>query len=114
MHGNTCGVTLADGTQLSAQAVAVKAVGEATRLSIRPERIHLNPASGSGSVDTMVKGTVVDLTYLGRYARLRMQACGLEDFIVTLPNDGRDLSLQAGSAATLGWNAADCRALDGE
>jgi len=42
-----------------------------------------------------------------------MNACGLEDFIVTLPNDGRDLSLQAGSTATLGWNVADCRALDG-
>jgi len=112
MHGNTCEVTLADGTRLSAQAVAVQAIGQATRLSIRPERIHLNPATGS--VDTLVSGTVVDLTYLGRYARLRMHACGLEDFIVTLPNDGRDLSLQAGSTATLGWNAADCRALDGE
>ena len=112
MHGNTCEVTLTDGTRLPAQAVAVKAVGQATRLSVRPERIHLNPAAGS--TDTLVHGTVVDLTYLGRYARLRMNACGLDDFIVTLPNDGRDLSLQAGSAATLGWNAADCRALDGE
>ena len=111
ISGSSCEVTLADGLRLTAQAVAVTQVGQATRLSIRPERIHLNPPSGA--VQTTVSGTVVDVTYLGRYARLRMNACGLEDFIVTLPNDGRDLSLQAGSTATLGWNVSDCRALDG-
>jgi putative spermidine/putrescine transport system ATP-binding protein len=108
----SCEVTLGNGLRLPAQAVAVQQVGQATRLSIRPERIHLNPPAGV--VQTTVTGTVIDVTYLGRYARLRMNACGLEDFIVTLPNDGRDLSLQAGSSATLGWNVADCRALDGE
>ena len=111
ISGSRCEVTLADGLRLEAQAVAVDRVGQATRLSIRPERIHLNPPAGA--VQTTVSGTVVDVTYLGRYARLRMNACGLEDFIVTLPNDGRDLSLQAGSTATLGWNVSDCRALDG-
>ena len=111
ISGSDCEVTLADGSRLSAQAVAVQQVGQATRLSIRPERIHLNPPAGA--MQTQVSGTVVDVTYLGRYARLRMNACGLQDFIVTLPNDGRDLSLPAGSTATLGWNVADCRALDG-
>lgn len=111
LNGSTCEVTLLNGTRLPAQAVAVQEVGQATRLSVRPERIHLNPPAGA--VETLVSGTVVDVTYLGRYARLRLHACGLEDFIVTLPNDGRDLSLQAGSTATLGWNVADCRALDG-
>jgi len=109
---NACEVTLGNGLRLPAQAVAVQQVGQATRLSIRPERIHLNPPSGA--VQTTVTGTVIDVTYLGRYARLRLNACGLEDFIVTLPNDGRDLSLQSGSTATLGWNVTDCRALDGE
>jgi putative spermidine/putrescine transport system ATP-binding protein len=111
LSGGTCEVTLLNGTRLPAQAVAVQHVGQATRLSVRPERIHLNPPAGA--VETLVSGTVVDVTYLGRYARLRLHACGLEDFIVTLPNDGRDLSLQAGSNVTLGWNVADCRALDG-
>ncbi len=111
LAGGTCEVTLADGLRLAAQPVAVQHVGQATRLSIRPERVHLNPPDGA--VEAVISGTVVDVTYLGRYARLRMSACGLEDFIVTLPNDGRDLSLQTGSVATLGWNVADCRALDG-
>jgi len=112
LSGGACEVTLVSGVRLAAQPVAVQQVGQATRLSIRPERIHLNPPVGA--VQTTVTGTVIDVTYLGRYARLRMNACGREDFIVTLPNDGRDLSLQSGSTATLGWNVADCRALDGE
>jgi putative spermidine/putrescine transport system ATP-binding protein len=107
MHSNTCEVMLTDGTRLLLQSEHINTPGKTVQISIRPERIRLGPAVGS--VDTTVLGTVVDLTYLGRYARLRMNACGLEDFIVTLPNDGRDLSLQPGIIATLGWNAADCQ-----
>jgi hypothetical protein len=45
---------------------------------------------------------------------VRLKTCGLEEFIVTLPNDGRDLVLAPGTHLALGWNVADCRALDGE
>jgi putative spermidine/putrescine transport system ATP-binding protein len=107
MHSNACEVTLADGTCLLSQSADIYTSRKTVQISIRPERVRLNPATGS--VDTIVSGTVVDLIYLGRYARLRMDACGLEDFIVTLPNDGRDLNLQPGSIATLGWNATDCQ-----
>jgi len=106
MHGNTCEVMLANGTRLFSQSTRINPLGKTVQISVRPERVRLDPATGS--VDTTVSGTVVDLTYLGRYARLRMNTCGLEDFIVTLPNDGRDLGLQPGSVATLGWNATDC------
>ena len=112
IDGARCSVALGDGSVIAAQAVAVSRVGEATRLSIRPERVRINPASEADA--TRVSGTVVDVTYLGRYARVRLNACGLEDFIVTLPNDGRDLALAPGSTLNLGWSAADCRALDGE
>ena len=81
-------------------------------MSIRPERVSINPPPEAGG--TRVTGTVVDLTYLGRHARVRLKACGLEDFIVTLPTDGRDLALVPGSMLNLGWRADDCRALDGE
>ena len=112
IDGALCSVALGDGSVIAAQAVAVSRVGEATRLSIRPERVRINPAAEADA--TRVSGTVVDVTYLGRYARVRLNACGLEDFIVTLPNDGRDLALAPGSTLNLGWSAADCRALDGE
>ncbi|MBU3737865.1 MAG: ABC transporter ATP-binding protein, partial [Rhodoferax sp.] len=104
-----CNVVLDDGSTVVAQPVGSLKAGDPTWLSVRPERIHLNPTSADHT--TRVQGMVIDVTYLGRHARVRLKACGLEDFIVTLPNDGRDLALASGSALTLGWRAVDCRAL---
>ena len=112
MSGNTCEVTLADGTLITGQSAAAPQVGATTLVSIRPERVRLNPESQAD--DSRVTATVGDITYLGRYARLRLKACGLEDFIVTLPNDGRDLALAGGNTIHIGWDAADCRVLDSE
>jgi putative spermidine/putrescine transport system ATP-binding protein len=110
--GNSCQIALADGTLIAGQAVSPPALGAHKLVSIRPERVRLNPQTGGD--DSSVSGTVVDITYLGRYARLRLKACGLEDFIVTLPNDGRDLALAGGNTIHIGWDAADCRVLDSE
>jgi putative spermidine/putrescine transport system ATP-binding protein len=109
IDGERCSVVLDDGITVAAQSAGALKVGDPTLLSVRPERIHLNPATDAQS--TRVSGTVIDVTYLGRHARVRLKACGLEDFIVTLPNDGRDLALATGSTLTLGWRAVDCRAL---
>lgn len=105
----SCTVKLDDGNVVTAQITGNLKAGDPTLLSVRPERVHLNPESEVQS--TRVNGTVVDVTYLGRHARVRLKACGLEEFIVTLPNDGRDLALASGSTLTLGWRAVDCRAL---
>jgi len=112
VSGNSCQIALADGTLINGQAVSPPALGARKLVSIRPERVRLNPQTDGD--DSRVNGTVVDITYLGRYARLRLKACGLEDFIVTLPNDGRDLALTHGNTVNLGWSAADCRVLDSE
>jgi putative spermidine/putrescine transport system ATP-binding protein len=112
VSGTSCQVALADGTVITGQSVAAPKVGDATLVSIRPERVRLNPQSQGD--DSHVVGTVVDITYLGRYARLRLKACGLEDFIVTLPNDGRDLALAGGNPIHIGWDAVDCRVLESE
>jgi putative spermidine/putrescine transport system ATP-binding protein len=77
---------------------------------IRPERVQIDPEYGT--VDTMVNGTVQDITCLGRHIRLRLQVCEIDDFIVTLPNHGLRLDLQIGSTVTLGWAAADCRTIN--
>ena len=73
---------------------------------IRPERVQLNPLYGT--VDTLVNGTVLDITCLGRHMRLRLDSCGIDNFVVTLPNNGQFLDLQVGSTVSLGWAAADC------
>jgi putative spermidine/putrescine transport system ATP-binding protein len=76
---------------------------------VRPERVQIDPEYGT--VDTIVNGTVLDITCLGRYIRLRVESCGINNFIVTLPNHGQSLDLQIGSTVTLGWAAADCRTI---
>ncbi len=111
VSGDRCRVELPDGVQMDAMTVGALRTGASTRLSVRPERVHLNPGS---QMETHVTATVVDVIYLGRYARVRLKTCGLEEFIVTLPNDGRDLVLASGTPLALGWNVSDCRALDGE
>ena len=111
VSGDRCRVELPDGVQMDAMAVGALRAGASTRLSVRPERVHLNPKS---QMETHVTATVVDVIYLGRYARVRLKTCGLEEFIVTLPNDGRDLALASGTQLALGWNVSDCRALDAE
>ena len=111
VNADRCRVELPDGVQMDAMTVGVLRAGANTRLSVRPERVHLNPGS---PMETQVTATVVDVIYLGRYARVRLKTCGLEEFIVTLPNDGRDLVLASGTHVALGWHVADCRALDGE
>ncbi len=111
VSGDRCRVELPDGVQMDAMTVGALRTGVSTRLSVRPERVHLNPTS---QMETHVTATVVDVIYLGRYARVRLKTCGLEEFIVTLPNDGRDLALASGTQLALGWNVSDCRALDAE
>lgn len=111
VSGDRCRVELPDGVQMDAMAVGSLRAGASTRLSVRPERVHLNPGN---PIETQVTASVVDVIYLGRYARVRLKTCGLEEFIVTLPNDGRDLVLESGTHVALGWHVTDCRALDGE
>lgn len=77
---------------------------------IRPERVQLNPLYGT--VDTLVNGTVLDITCLGRYIRVRLDSCGIDNFVVTLPNNGQSLDLQIGGMVALGWTAADCHTIN--
>jgi putative spermidine/putrescine transport system ATP-binding protein len=73
---------------------------------IRPERVQLNPLNQT--VDTLVNGTVLDITCLGRYIRLRLNSCGIDNFIVTLPNNRQLLHLHVGSRVKLGWKLDEC------
>ncbi len=77
---------------------------------IRPERVRIDPEYGT--VDTVVSGTVLDITCLGRYIRLRLDSCGTDNFVVTLPNNGQFLDLRIGGIVALGWTMADCHTIN--
>ena len=94
---------------VQALAVNIGGVGEATTLSLRPERVSLNPGPDCPNV---YEGKVLELIYLGDHIRTRMEVAGHDDFIVKIPNTHGHASLAEGTKATIGWHTDDCRALD--
>ena len=110
-EGDVCDVET-DGEVLSALKVGRCQVGDQVTLSIRPERIKINPEAGryTNEVDAVVE----DLTFLGEQLRIRLAACGREDFIATIPNIVGHGGLVKGDSVRIGWTVIDCRALNHE
>ena len=79
-------------------------------LSLRPERVQINPPEGS--VANTLSGRIEELIYVGDHIRARMSIAGSTDFIVKLPNKIDARSLAIGDKVIVGWKAEDCRALD--
>ncbi len=105
-----CRVDLDGGGSVRALAVNVDGPGARTTLSLRPERIALNPPPAETA--NLLSGRVEELIYLGDHIRLRLALAGRTDFIVKLRNDGGGPPPRVGQDITVGWQAADCRALD--
>src|SRR5262249_2332378 len=84
MNGTTCQVQIPGSGPIRAVAVNVDAVGQATTLSLRPERVKINPPEGS--VPNLFNAEVRELIYLGDHVRTRVSVCGHDDFVVKLPN----------------------------
>ena len=107
--GSSCLVAVEDNL-ISATNVNEQAKGSSVTLSLRPERIILNP-----KVETdmnIFEAEVLELIYLGDHIRCRMNICKNDDFIVKIPNDHTSNSLNKGDVVTIGWQITDCRALN--
>ena len=107
--GSSCLVAVEDNL-ISATNVNEQAKGSSVTLSLRPERIILNP-----KVETdmnIFEAEVLELIYLGDHIRCRMNICKNDDFIVKIPNDHTSNSLNKGDVVTIGWQVTDCRALN--
>ena len=109
-NGN-CLIELDDGSEVKALPVNISQVGERTSLSLRPERVEVNPPEGK--FPNVFEGRVEELIYLGDHIRTRATVCGHDDFIVKVPNTSGHVALQEGATVKFGWMAEDCRALDG-
>ena len=101
-------VKLDSGDVVKALAVNVTSKGERTLLSVRPERVDINPANA----DVKLKGRIAELIYLGDHIRARLEVAGHNDFIVKVPNKVGHEHVAEGREVDIGWKAADCRALD--
>jgi len=84
INGDTCTVEIDGGEVVKALKVHINNVGERTSLSLRPERVIVNPPKGSA--ENIFEGVVRELIYLGDHIRTRVSVCGNDDFIVKVPN----------------------------
>lgn len=103
-------VDLDGGGSVTAAAINVGGVGERTTLSLRPERVEIEPAKGK--TDNAITGEILELIYLGDHIRTRMNVAGNTEFIVKVPNNAGNKPMSEGAKVKVGWQAADCRALD--
>jgi putative spermidine/putrescine transport system ATP-binding protein len=110
LEGGSGAGGLAEGATLPARAVACDGPGSRTTLSLRPERVRLNPPEGL--CDTVVPAVVKDITYLGDHLRLRVLAFGDRELVTKLPNASSKRAVAVGDSIRIGWRAEDCHALD--
>jgi len=110
INGDTATVNV-NGSVIRALNVNTKGVGNKTTLSIRPERVMVNP-SNEGDYPNVFKANIEELIYLGDHIRTRASVCGDDEFVVKVANASALSAIKKGTEVTFGWSMEDCRALD--
>ena len=110
LNGDGCQVEIDGGGRIEAMPIKVGGVGASTLLSLRPERVRLNPINGHCS--NVFDARVEELIYLGDFTRVRATVCGNSEFIIKVPNAEGAPDLAPGAPISVGWRKEDCRALD--
>ncbi|ARE38597.1 Putrescine transport ATP-binding protein PotA [Rhodovulum sp. P5] len=111
LNGDRALVRLHDGEVIDATSVNIRAKGEKTLVSIRPERVEFRPDAIPAGAHT-VDAEVLEVIYMGDILRTRMRVAGSDDFIVKCRNTIDQMQLTQGQHIRIGWNPLDARALD--
>ena len=109
-NGEICTVKADDGFEIKARQINIAGEGKRATLSLRPERVEVNPEPGK--YENSYDAKALELIYLGDHIRTRMAVGGHDDFIVKIPNSAVHAKLAEGDTLSIGWSAEDCRALD--
>ena len=99
------------GDIIDAKPVNVTKTGERTRVSIRPERVEMDPGRLKPDAHTL-KAEVMEFVYMGDLFRTRLRVAGIDDFIIKTRNAPDQIRLKPGEQIEIGWMTEDCRALD--
>jgi len=110
INGEMCVVETEKGEIIKSLKVNVNSVGDASTVSLRPERVEIN--SSDSSFENSFEAKVKELIYLGDHIRTRVEVCGNDQFIVKVPNSYKGANLKEGTSVKLSWKASDSRALD--
>lgn len=103
-------VRLDNGAVVRSLPVNVAGKGKRSTLSLRPERVVINP--DPGVMPNILDAVVHEVIYMGDHLRTRFAVAGNDNFIVKTPNSSGVSRHKAGDRITVGWNVSDCRALD--
>jgi len=109
VNGENCIITTESGDDIHALKVNVNNSGDASLVSLRPERVAIN---SSEKFENNFDAKVKELIYLGDHIRSRVEVCGNDQFIVKIPNSYMGAKLKEGVTVKLSWKASDSRALD--
>jgi putative spermidine/putrescine transport system ATP-binding protein len=110
IKGDIALIKLDDGSLIDAKPVNVSTAGERTTVSIRPERVEINPDLGADA--HTLKAEVLEFIYMGDVFRTRLRVAGNDNFIVKTRNRADQARLKPGTQVEIGWLPQDCRALD--
>lgn len=110
IDGEYCVVRTKTGAPVYSRAVNVSGKGQESTLSLRPERVLIDP--DASAVQNMFEARVLELIYLGDHIRTRIELLGRDDFVVKVPNSANHALMREGDIVTVGWLQEDCRALD--
>ena len=100
---------LNNGSEILANPISIKAKGDKTMVSLRPERALINPKD---NMDNNHKGKIEEVIYHGDHTRVRINLLGNPEFILKVPNSTSNLELKVKQDIKIGWNSYDARALD--
>ncbi|MDA3918025.1 MAG: ABC transporter ATP-binding protein [Deltaproteobacteria bacterium] len=106
----SCQVEVDGGGLVHAKSVNIAGVGKRATLSLRPERVVIQPPEGS--LPNIFDAFVKELIYLGDHIRTRVDVCGHNDFVIKIANSATHATLKRGDVVRVGWEIEDCRALD--
>ncbi len=109
VDGDYCLVDV-NGWMIAAYRVTACAAGQEVTVAIRPERVGV--AARPGQYSNQFEARVESIAFLGDHLIVRVRAGGRADFAVKIPNVTGHGAILEGDAITIGWTAADCRALD--
>jgi putative spermidine/putrescine transport system ATP-binding protein len=109
IDGDYCRVAVS-GQMISAYRVAACEVGDPVTVAIRPERVAV--AAGPREYSNQFEAEVETITFLGDHLIVHVRAGGRTHFALNIPNIVGHGAMLEGDTITIGWAAADCRALD--
>lgn len=108
---DTVGIDVGQGAIVRARPIGELRPGDKAVLSLRPERVSVEPQGDWANEFTVEIDKVV---YLGDVNRLMLRFAGGSDFSVRVPNRGTGPAYRRGDCVRIAWTSTDCRAFPAE